>query len=643
MAIEGKASGRSLAQNVYKTIVQVEACIECAEAGCPDPVHAGLAKVATWQDTTAGAHCGACGKKSFDLKICPRCSQIGFCDKACQKLVWSAHRLGCNKKPPPTPAMVDDSSFADKLRILSEHGAAHAPLALHIVDFLTSKFLDDDTEDEQMNVTYMTDAATEAEVLSAIPIVDATKAAFPQHAEIAKLTTMLRRLLRTKLWHCQGGEESGTPRPSDEEGLEEAIPLMDVRELKHIIALLGWGFGDCKSKSDFIALAKKACESHAARRSLAAAGDGAPQAAPPPQPGKLVKVSKFKGKTAAPPQPLGSVPKCPLWLPTGCEVCAKPLADADGKPGTATWCCGASLCNECGVLEVKKLKPRQACRFCGHAPHPAFMSGRQTIECLTALADSGSAEGQFALAIKYRDGVDGLQEEPMKAAYLLQQAVDQGCTKSIVRLADLLLGCGGPGSSGPEVGYQGVPLDDESGVRLMALAAEAGHPLAQYNVGFMLGRGINGLPRDPEGAMRWFHLAASNGNMLSNSELFARLAVKGGVQGATAPGEIDAIRMFILYLRTVALPAPTAEQVMSAMATQTRMPVPEFLDPRHSGEELKNQMDQMMTYMDTLKEQAVGDIEAGSSSSSQVAKSDQSKKSKKPSNGSSKKKNKNKP
>ena len=106
----------------------------------------------------------------------------------------------------------------------------------------------------------------------------------------------------------------------------------------------------------------------------------------------------------------------------------------------------------------------------------------------------------------------------MTAARLLQQAVDQGCTSACVRLADLLLGVGGSYSNYDESGYQGVPLDDESGVRLMALAAEAGHPLAQYNVGFMLSRGTNGLKRRPLAAMAWFAHAVSNGNEAAKKE-----------------------------------------------------------------------------------------------------------------------------
>lgn len=250
LAIEGTASPRSLAQAVYKTIVQLEACVACAEAGCPDPESAGVAQVASWLDVPAGKRCGGCGKVNpFQLKIC-RCSQIGFCDKNCQKMAWSAHRLGCKKKPPPSPAQVDASCLADKLLILGEHGAAHAGLALHILDSLMGKFMDDDEEDERMRVTYKTDAATEAEVLSAQPVVDATLAAFPQHNGIAKIATSLRRLLRTKLWHCQGGEASGKPNPSkeDSEGLEELFPMMEVPELKRAIAMTGLNVDGCKSK-----------------------------------------------------------------------------------------------------------------------------------------------------------------------------------------------------------------------------------------------------------------------------------------------------------------------------------------------------------------------------------------------------------
>ena len=118
----------------------------------------------------------------------------------------------------------------------------------------------------------------------------------------------------------------------------------------------------------------------------------------------------------------------------------------------------------------------------------------------------------------------------MTAARLLQQAVDQGCTSACVRLADLLLGVGGSYSNYDESGYQGVPLDDESGVRLMALAAEAGHPLAQYNVGFMLSRGTNGLKRRPLAAMAWFAHAVSNGNEAAKKEAnYKRNVAKAGV------------------------------------------------------------------------------------------------------------------
>lgn len=389
-------------------------------------------------------------------------------------------------------------------------------------------------------------------------VLEGTLASYPRHREINKGGVLLRQSLQLTLWRCKGGPASGLPRPDDT--LPEIIDTLDDEGLKMYIVMNGYGFSDCVSKADYIARAKESAAAAASRKAQATdehVEEEKKEALP------VVLTPRAKPSSSKPARPLGSSPECDLWLPDNCVQCDAPMTDADGNPGLMTWCCGHSICDGCGKGFAKKgKKPLKACQFCGAKPHPAFMSARQVIESLKALAERGSARGQAALAIKHRDGADGLHEDPMEAARLLQLAVDQGSTGACVRLADLLLGVGGEYSSFANTGYQGVPLDDEGGVRLMALAAEAGHPLAQYNVGFMLDRGTNGLKKNTLEAMKWFALASEGGNLLAKKDFAVNLAL------LKSRGELPK-----KFMQTFArCPRPTAFSVMRARSGNENTP-----------------------------------------------------------------------
>ena len=41
------------------------------------------------------AHCGHCGLHSDRLLFCSRCKMAGYCNAACQKAAWPAHKREC--------------------------------------------------------------------------------------------------------------------------------------------------------------------------------------------------------------------------------------------------------------------------------------------------------------------------------------------------------------------------------------------------------------------------------------------------------------------------------------------------------------------------------------------------------------------
>lgn len=187
-------------------------------------------------------------------------------------------------------------------------------------------------------------------------------------------------------------------------------------------------------------------------------------------------------------------------------------------------------------------------------------------------AKGGHLDAQARLAIMYLEGKGVAQDMP-RAVELLRQAADKGNPRAIVHLGlvhvwgtdvtkDIELGLQmlvlssekGNGAAAYELARihsfgrhvpedkvaaqkwfqvsaeQGFPsgqyayareyvTDPDEQLRLIFLAAQGGHWLAQYDIGqFYLHRSED--PADREQAITWFRLAAMNGNEMGNQALF---------------------------------------------------------------------------------------------------------------------------
>lgn len=177
-------------------------------------------------------------------------------------------------------------------------------------------------------------------------------------------------------------------------------------------------------------------------------------------------------------------------------------------------CCGTLLCLPCCDLALEQ---RIAlCPHCGQQS-PMFTRTSVTVKRLQKLASEEHAECLFALAVRYRDG-DGVPRDCKRAAEMLGRAIKLGHTDAALRLADMLLGCK-RGQSGLALEKTGVPHNEARGLFLMRRAAEAGHGLAQYNMGFIVQHGMHCVEHDASEAARWWELAAAQGCAIAALEL----------------------------------------------------------------------------------------------------------------------------
>ncbi|MBF0295684.1 MAG: sel1 repeat family protein [Magnetococcales bacterium] len=59
---------------------------------------------------------------------------------------------------------------------------------------------------------------------------------------------------------------------------------------------------------------------------------------------------------------------------------------------------------------------------------------------------------------------------------------------------------------------EGMPQDDEAAFIWYRLAAEQGHPLAQFHLGWMHANGV-GVPQSDEEALKWYCMSAEQGHI----------------------------------------------------------------------------------------------------------------------------------
>ena len=144
-------------------------------------------------------------------------------------------------------------------------------------------------------------------------------------------------------------------------------------------------------------------------------------------------------------------------------------------------------------------------------------------------ADQGDLDAQYNMAEFYLDyGFDGGPAKDLEIRELLENAASRGHKDAIYRMSRrcserlkrdaLLLKAGELGSLEAQrdlgalfaTGDWTGPHDSARAAEWYRLAAERGHPDAQYNLGFMYLRG-EGVETDPNEGSRWLQRSAGQG------------------------------------------------------------------------------------------------------------------------------------
>lgn len=123
------------------------------------------------------------------------------------------------------------------------------------------------------------------------------------------------------------------------------------------------------------------------------------------------------------------------------------------------------------------------------------------VKIWTPLAEKGSREAQFNLAVMYDDGM-GIPEDNAEAAKWYRKAAENGFPQ-----AQLILGI-------MYVEGEGVPEDTEESLNWLLKAAKHKNGIgadAQVRIGRIYERGI-GVEKDDVTAYVWFSVAAANGS-----------------------------------------------------------------------------------------------------------------------------------
>jgi len=166
-----------------------------------------------------------------------------------------------------------------------------------------------------------------------------------------------------------------------------------------------------------------------------------------------------------------------------------------------------------------------------------------------AAADSGQAEAQFDLGVLYAQGL-GVRRDLTEAAFWYRKAAEQGNAEAEFALGQMYSrGWGVPRdaadairwlqmansveSDGPPTdwanveGY-GMPQDNQQAAYWYQLAAQKGHPEAEFNLARLYSGG-KGLKKDEEQAARWASASATQGYTPAMANLGARYCTGNGV------------------------------------------------------------------------------------------------------------------
>lgn len=166
-----------------------------------------------------------------------------------------------------------------------------------------------------------------------------------------------------------------------------------------------------------------------------------------------------------------------------------------------------------------------------------------------AAAESGQPEAQFDLGLLYAQGL-GVDRDLTEAANWYRKAAEQGNAQAEFALGQMYSRGWGvprnvtdamrwmemandPASDGPPTDWDrvegyGVEQDQKQAAYWYQLAAEKGHPEAEYNLARLYATG-QGVPRDQEQALRWVRAAASQGYAPAQARFGLRYSTGNGI------------------------------------------------------------------------------------------------------------------
>lgn len=144
----------------------------------------------------------------------------------------------------------------------------------------------------------------------------------------------------------------------------------------------------------------------------------------------------------------------------------------------------------------------------------------QAVQWYQKAAAQGHAGAELNLGQMYASG-EGVPKDAAKARQLIQVAAGQGLAPAQKALAELDQGGAKP-PPGEDLWNKAVALyrrgDHAGAAKLTQQAAQAGHPTAIYEMGYLYENG-DGVPQNMAEAARWYALGAKNGDAASEAAL----------------------------------------------------------------------------------------------------------------------------
>ena len=152
-----------------------------------------------------------------------------------------------------------------------------------------------------------------------------------------------------------------------------------------------------------------------------------------------------------------------------CPICSRLLPHYNNESMLYT-CCMKLVCNGC-ELEADKRGMDDKCPFC-RTPPPD--SDEAQIARIQKRVKANDPEGIYNLAISYRDGRDGLEEDVPRAVELFERAAELGSKDAHYDLATIF---------NEHTAGEGIDKDMARALEHYEFAAKQGHVAARHNLG----------------------------------------------------------------------------------------------------------------------------------------------------------------